>query len=337
MSNGSTSMIQKAISGSAWSFIGVLMAGAFFYWQEYRNPFNLEISLVDEFNLIEVKGKIEDLKVLYENDDILESKKEIKVIRVNVENKGDTILQNYYDQLEPFGLRFYNAKVLDSEITFSNSKDLKSKLLNENVSNNEGTSDDVVFSKVIFDSGDLVTMKITLLQDSGKHLEMSPLGKLANIPELRITRFDMSEKSKPWHPMIYVAIGYFGIFLTLILLIYVMDFFEKKSKNKKIKNFLEEYGEANREQTKIIDFYRRSNFRDERLISSMLDGDLAINFSEYMTKIEPPARGIDRLFVSRQTTKILNRNVFYIEDDVIYFKRENEEFIINFFTSVLKK
>ncbi|WP_140109336.1 hypothetical protein, partial [Vibrio parahaemolyticus] len=200
MSGSSSSLVQKIISGSAWSFIGVLMAAGFFYWQEYRNPFLLEMFLVDEVNLIEVKGKIQDLKVLYKNDDILESKREIKVVRVSIENKGETILQSYYDQLEPFGLRFYNAKVLDAEVTYSNSKDLKNKLLSKGLGSEEQGVDDVIFSKVIFDSGDIVNLKFTLLQESDKNLEISPLGKLANIPKLMIQKVNQVEEDKPWHP-----------------------------------------------------------------------------------------------------------------------------------------
>jgi hypothetical protein len=115
MSKHSNSIIRTIISGSAWSFIGVLVAAAFFYWQEYRNPFEFRIELRDEFNLVEIREKISNLKILYENDDILESQKEIKVVRLELINEGETILQSYYDQLEPFGLRFSNAKILDAK------------------------------------------------------------------------------------------------------------------------------------------------------------------------------------------------------------------------------
>jgi hypothetical protein len=71
--------------------------------------------LRDEFNLVEIREKISNLKILYENDDILESQKEIKVVRLELINEGETILQSYYDQLEPFGLRFSNAKILDAK------------------------------------------------------------------------------------------------------------------------------------------------------------------------------------------------------------------------------
>jgi hypothetical protein len=336
MSKNSTSLVHKLISGSAWSFIGVLMAAAFFYWQEYRNPFNLEISLIDEFNLIEVKGKIQDLRVLYENDDILESKKEIKVVRLNVENKGDTILQNYYDQLEPFGLRFYNAKVLDAEVSYSNSKDLKSKLLEKQLPIGISKSGDVIFSKVIFDSGDLATIKVTLLQDSDQALEISPLGKLANIPELKIIRFESIETSKSWHPLIWFMLGYFGLIITIFIIAGITEIFEKRVKSKKIEKFIAKHENISDVQLKIINYYRSINYSEERLISKMLDGDWAISINKIQSKIETPNSFLTSFFINKRSFQILNKNIFSVESDIIYFNVENESVIVDFFTFVLK-
>ncbi|MGR5154709.1 hypothetical protein [Photobacterium swingsii] len=335
MSGNSSSIVQKIISASAWSFIGVLMAAAFFYWQEYRNPFQLDISLIDEVNLIEVKGKIQDLKVLYKNDDILESKKEIKVIRVSIENKGDTILQNYYDQLEPFGLRFYNAKVLDSEVTYSNSKDLKSKLLSGSVSVSEKGIDDVIFSKVIFDSGDTVTLKITLLQDSDKSLEISPLGKLANIADLTITKFSQADDDKPWHPAAYVFIGYFLVLFTLFGLVSILVFLEGRSKKKKIKSFVNKFGQLSDKQKIVTDFYLSCSPRDERLVSNLIDENYAIDLGDYIEKSKVKRNPMNLLFINRSNVRVLNKDIFSIEDDFIYFNEKNENFIVEFFTFIL--
>ncbi|PSV48307.1 hypothetical protein [Photobacterium indicum] len=337
MSGNSSSMVQKIISASAWSFIGVLMAAAFFYWQEYRNPFQLNISLIDEVNLIEVKGKIQNLKVLYKNDDILESKKEIKVIRVSIENKGDTILQSYYDQLEPFGLRFYNAKILDSEVTYSNSTDLESKLLSGNVSVSEKGIDDVIFSKVIFDSGDTVTLKFTLLQDSDKSLEISPLGKLANISDLTITKFSQADDNNPWNPAVYVFIGYFLVLFTLFGLITILVFLESYSKKKKVKSFVTKFGKLSEKQNVVTEFYLSCSSRDERLVSDLIDENYALDLSDYIEKPKVKRSPMNLLFIRHSNVRVLNKDIFSIEDDFIYFNQDNEKFIVEFFTFILEK
>lgn len=161
------SILKTIITGSAWSFIGVLLAVGFFSWKEYENPFQFRIEIVDEFNLVEVREQIEDLKIIYKNEDILTSNKQIKVIRITFRNIGETILQQYYDQLEPFGLRFEQAKILNVEVTNSNSQDIKKKILpakvkqNMNLNeNDEFTYDELILSKVIFEEGKYVTFKI---------------------------------------------------------------------------------------------------------------------------------------------------------------------------------
>lgn len=334
MSGSSSSLVQKIISGSAWSFIGVLMAAGFFYWQEYRNPFLLEMFLVDEVNLIEVKGKIQDLKVLYKNDDILESKREIKVVRVSIENKGETILQSYYDQLEPFGLRFYNAKVLDAEVTYSNSNDLKNKLLSKGLGSEEQGVDDVIFSKVIFDSGDIVNLKFTLLQDSDKNLEISPLGKLANIPKLMIQKVNQVEEDKPWHPMVYVFIGYFGLILTLFIMVFILDKIESRNKRKKVRAFIEKFGKLSEKDKVVTDFYMSCSFRDKRLISNIISGDLALSLDDYLDKYQVNRNPLSLLLVNQSNVRVLDKNIFAIEDDFIYFNEENEDSIIKFFNFI---
>ncbi|NQY07842.1 MAG: hypothetical protein HRT68_16995, partial [Flavobacteriaceae bacterium] len=162
--------MKTIVSGSAWSFIGVILAASFFYWQEYRNPFDFRIELIDEFKLIEVKEKISDLKVIYKNEDILENEKEIKVIRFRISNLGDTILQTYYDQLEPFGIDFGKAKVLNVETISSNSDDLRRKLIKNFLADPEKDTSQVLFSKVIFESGDTILFKVTLLQVASEEL-----------------------------------------------------------------------------------------------------------------------------------------------------------------------
>lgn len=334
MSGSSSSLVQKVISGSAWSFIGVLMAAGFFIWQEYRNPFLLEMSLVDEVNLIEVKGKIQDLKVIYKDDDILENKKEIKVVRVSIENKGETILQSYYDQLEPFGLRFYNSKVLDAEVTYSNSIDLKDKLLSNGLGVNEQGVDDVIFSKVIFDSGDIVNLKFTLLQDSDTSLEISPLGKLANIPELSIQKVNQVEEDKPWHTGIYVFIGYFVLILVLFLLIAVLDKLETRRKRKKVTNFITKFGKLSEKEKLVTDFYTNCSIRDERLISKIISGDLALSLDDYIEQSRVKKNPLTLLLVHQSNVRVLDKNIFSIEDDFIYLNEENEDSIIKFFNFI---
>lgn len=342
MSSNSNSIFRAILTGSAWSFIGVLLAVSFFYWQEYRNPFIFKIEVVDEFNLVEVREQISDLKILYKNEDIIESKKEIKVIRVQIKNEGDTILQGYYDQLEPFGLRFINSRVLTSEVITSNSEDLKKKLIDDSKHEKSDKYDDVVFSKVIFDENDSVTLKITILLDAGEDLTIIPLGKIANVDILKVDVNEPKEdKEKPVE--LYIVGGYFGFLVFLICVVAVITFIEKASKKRKIRNYIKENENLNEVQDKIVDYYMDMQPSTERLIKALLNNDYALDLKQVLEAQTPKHSPIEKLILlplvisrtNKYRLQALPKEIFDTDGATVSFNQENEVFIRSFFKTVL--
>ena len=340
MSSNSNSIFRAILTtGSAWSFIGVLLAVSFFYWQEYRNPFIFKIEVVDELNLVEVREQIRDLKILYKNEDIIESKKEIKVIRVQIKNEGDTILQGYYDQLEPFGLRFINSKVLTSEVITSNSEDLKKKLIDDSKRETSDKYDDVVFSKVIFDENDSVTLKITILLDAGEDLTIVPLGKIANVDSLKVDVKENNEKPVE----LYIVGGYFGFTVLLICVIAIITFIEKASKKRKIRNYIKENENLNEVQDKIVDYYMDMQPLTERLIKALLNNDYALDLKQVLEAQTPKHSPIEKLIplplvisrTNRYRLQALPKEIFDTDGATVSFNQENEVFIRSFFKTVL--
>lgn len=338
MSNESNSIIKTIASGSAWSFIGVLLAAAFFYWQEYRNPFDLRIELVDEFSLVEVKEKISDLKILYKNDDILKSKKEIKVVRFVLSNKGETILQSYYDQLEPFGIRFSKSKILDAEVTSTNSGDLETKLIEKHSTGNETQHDDLLFSKVIFDQGDVATIKVTLLHPSDSKLDVIALGKIANIKDLSINRVEESEES-PTSPWVYIVGGYFGLIIFMLVVAALIVLIESKTKKRKVSKYKKKHGEFSEIEKQIVDLYMDLGSRSETLISGLLKGNTVLDFKEIIDLEEKKSDFKKILFPFSYGRRIqfhsLTKEIFIVEGTKVSFNPDNEEFLKSFFSEVL--
>jgi hypothetical protein len=345
MSENSNSIFRAILTGSAWSFVGVLLAVAFFYWQEYRNPYSFKIELVDEFNLIEVREQISDLKILYKNDDIIESKKEIKVIRIQIRNEGDTILQGYYDQLEPFGLRFSNSQVLNAEVISTNSEDLQQKLVNSvnSVNSDAGNKNsDVLLSKVIFDAGDYATLKITVLSDEKEILNIAPLGKIANVDSLKIDVIQPeADEEKPVG--LYVVGGYIGFIVFLFGLIAITEFFETRSKRNKVKRFLKDGESLTEVQSEITDYYMDMPPSQKRLIKALLNNDIALDLKQVIEAQTPKHSPIEKIFLlplvitktNRLRLQNLQKDIFSTDGVTVSFNKENEDFIRSFFGAVL--
>lgn len=342
MSENSNSIFRLILTGSAWSFVGVFLTVAFFYWQEYRNPYIFKIELVDEFNLIEVREQISDLKILYKNDDIIESKKEIKVIRIQIRNEGDTILQGYYDQLEPFGLRFSNSKVLNAEVISTNSEDLQQKLVNSVNSDAGSNNSDVLLSKVIFDAGDYATLKITVLSDEKEILNVVPLGKIANVDSLKIDVIQ-PEADEEKTVVLYFVGGYIGFILFLFGLVAITEFFETRAKRNKVKRFLKDGDSLTETQSEIVDYYMDMPTSQKRLIKALLKNDIALDLKQVVEAQTPKPSPIEKIFllplVMTKTNRLRLQNlpkvIFSTDGVTVSFNKENEDFVRSFFGAVL--
>lgn len=340
MSERTNSIFRTILTGSAWSFIGVFLTAAFFLLQEYRNPYSFKIEMMDEFNLVEVREQIGDLKILYKNEDIIENKKEIKVIRIQVKNGGKTILQGHYDQLEPFGMRFINSKVLAAEVIYTNSEDLQRKLIN---GINDGKSDnysDVIFSKVIFEKGDFAVLKTTILFDESEKLKIIPLGKIANIEKLKIDAATPESKNE-FRIAYYIIAGYFGFLASVFLIVIITDFLNKLDKKRKIKTFTEKNKEPNEAEEKIINYYLETTQSKERIIKSLLRNEYVLNLKQIKTSQTNGRSFIHRLnplSIIRSSEFLLQtlpKEIFYTDGSTVTFNKENEKFIIAFFSEVL--
>ncbi len=340
MSNESNSIIRSVINASAWSFIGILLTVVFFYWQEYRNPFDFKIELVDQFNLIEVKESISDLKILYKNDDLLRSGKIIKVVRFNIKNSGDTILQNYYDQLEPFGLRFMKSKILNAEVIESNSANLLEQFISEARTPSNPEYSDLIFSKLIFDEGDSISIKVTLLQESQENLIVTPLGKLANINALTIsTPTGEIEKTTPtWA---YFAGGYLGLIGLLLFFIAIADFSRTRLRKKKVIKYINEHGALLGVEEEIANLYLGMSNRTLGLISALMNDDYVLDLSSLVNKQPEITAHLPLASFAfkapRNVQYKLSRLIFHVDGTKVAFNIENHAFLKSFFGEVLRE
>jgi hypothetical protein len=353
------SVFRVIINGTLWSMLGVLLAITFFYWSEYRNPYDLRMSIDDEFNLVEVREKIDSLKILYQGNDILTSNREIKVLTLTLRNAGKTILQQDYDQSQPFGIAFGNASVLGAEVVQSNSSYLKDNILppfsrKKNVvsdSSHYDAIDRIIFPKLILEEGKYVTLKAYLLQNlGGQPIQIDPLGKIANIESLLIVRLDNSKKTDTFFAdknLGVFVILYFALIALLSLGLLITDKLVKRRADHKrailCDAFLARHKALNPSQLAIVEFYRHNwRPRFSRLIMHITKHDLVIDNRDILApeiaylKRNPFAwaTSIPSVMAGRYHFSILPSELFSVEGQRITINPAERDFAVRFLEEV---
>lgn len=87
-----------SFSGFIIGIIALIVSVVIFYYSESKDKFDFKIVVEDEFNLIELKDELKELKILYKDENILEHNKEIKIVLYTFTNEGKLIIQDYYDR-----------------------------------------------------------------------------------------------------------------------------------------------------------------------------------------------------------------------------------------------
>jgi hypothetical protein len=346
--------VRTLINGSMWSFVGVALTVAFFYWSVYRNPFSFQITVDDEFDLVDVRERIEDLQILYKSEDILNTPKAVKVLRLTLRNAGETILPSHYDETEPFGLRFPNASVLNAYITDSNSNYLKAHLLRERNAKpvvsgqytEQPSSADLPLEKVIFEKGKFATMKIYLLQEKKEPINVQPMGKIANIEELHAQRRQPEERPQALVPVLSFLAAYVGMILAPVTMIWVLGARSSRRRRARLRAFLGSYPVLSADEQAIVDAYRRRwSGVLSRLVRRLAAGDDVIDVRDSL-KDEIAALFRDRPFpfrllippslryVSAGEPTGLPREIFVREGTSVRFNPHNEAFVREFFRAM---
>ncbi len=338
-----------------WSFFGVILgtisliiAIYFFYLSKIEAISDIKFYVEDEFKLIELKEKFEDIKILFKDEDILLAKKEIKIICITLENEGRTILQTFFDQNMPFGLSFKKSSILSVDVINPISDYLKTYLFKpkNTIEYNEGK---LIFGKPIIEEGEKVSFKVYLLQEKGTgSTGVEALGKISGldyIPVLsRVTadeRATVSQLSKLEVIGIAFAAGYFGLIALLLSIMPFIIISEKRDKNKKLKltsEFKQKRDDLNEDREKIISLYFDNWKRYYlRAIKALLSNNNVIDISKMIEKLLPPKKRypfpFDIFFFSRIRRILpleLPPEIFEIKGAKILLNRENEDFIKEF-------
>lgn len=242
----------------SWSFLGFLLAiilgGLTIYTQFIKkNSPDLNFEVISNANVLDVHESIGNLDILYKGSSLSRNNQALRIVVLRIVNDGDqAILPSYYDPDDPVGFRVLGGQIVERPRILG----AGSSYLLGHAKISQGPSGEVIFSKVILEPGDFFTIKVLLLHSNAEEPRVIPIGKVAGIKKISLTRRDKDDDQSPrWQlilsgPLWVQAVravsysaGTLGfIVVVLAAAVSVSESFSRRSRRKVVEAF-KEYAE----------------------------------------------------------------------------------------------
>ena len=349
-------MKKKSFYKRSWSYVGkiisllgIVITVSIFVWTEIRNPYDLQMSLESEINLIDINESIPGLKIEYNSQDLLDTKSIIKVLRIHIRNVGDVITMQHYDKEYPIGLKFTNSRILKAEVNRASDDYIKNKILQNYNHEVYGLNEDSIFvsdlkmGKLILNSGDFAQLEITLLISNNNEYKIQPYGKVANIQQLKVTDNLIADEEKKIldnkQLFFYLLLSFFVLMTTIFSTLTYFEEKKLKKKKKKAVSYLENHQNLSDVEKRIVDIYINEW---EPLYSSYLSYLMkkyeVIDIRNYVEDVINSMKSHYEFTWSKARRDLkqisLPTEIFNLDGNVVTLNNENKEFVIEFFSEM---
>jgi len=174
-------VIFKFYKNNKVGFIGIICTIIFgsiaIYYVFYTPQPKITYTILSDSNIVDLHKPLEDLKILFQNEDIQKNNLNLKIYTLKISNSGTkNILETYYASDENWGIKITEGRIIESRLVESNSDYLKRNL-------NPKIVDDktINFKKVIFDKNDYFTLELLVLHPKDSDINLIPFGKISGI------------------------------------------------------------------------------------------------------------------------------------------------------------
>lgn len=199
--------------------IGVLLA--IYFWYQAKPEITYEV--LSESSVMDVKEKIKKIRIFFEGTEIYASNKDLVLVTVRVINSGKVnILSSQFDQLEDWGMNFGDSKIINIEM-LQGSSDYVAKRIQPELNG----ANEIVFKKIMLDSGQYFVMKALLLRNIGQDLRITPMGKISGIENIKVRKIYVKGEEETfrnqvfagsWYVQVTRIVAYTALFIFVIIL-----------------------------------------------------------------------------------------------------------------------
>jgi hypothetical protein len=244
-------MVKPRLSHILNILLGISTVGSFvfgFYAYYVEKAPRISIYKISEINVLEINRSLDNLKILFNDEDIQKGKKDIRIINIKIQNDGKKdITQDMYANELDWGIVVNNSTIVQARLVESNNTYLKDNIKIEII------GDKIKLNKIILEAGSYFTIELVLLTEKGLNLEFGIFGKIAGIinSNIKIIENAQSQNGSFWDKLFYGTVGihfaraflYFlilviGIIIIVVLIsliIWIGEFKEKHERKLRIR------------------------------------------------------------------------------------------------------
>ena len=154
--------------------IGLTAVSIFLTLREPETRVTFEI--ISATDVLDLSRSLKDLRIEFRGQDLQEQGLNLKVVKINVANAGEThIRAGDYSNID-WGIRVVGGQVIEAKVDRSNAANV--------ISTNDLRyigSDTIGFPKIVFDKRDAFAIELLLLHPNDAEPDIVPIGKIAGV------------------------------------------------------------------------------------------------------------------------------------------------------------
>ena len=279
-------------------------------------------------NVFDITNKLDDLKVLYQNIDILKENKKLFIVNVKIHNKGTTsILLEDYDTEFPIGFSLNNSNILSVNVIESSSEYFSQKLLKITSDLNK-----VILPNIIIDPDNYLILSLIVLKDEESEITINPFGKIAKINNFLVENTYKNVEYTFWNDLnegnifikfsrlIYYFFLFLMIFLTIIFIIAIpfivvdtiKELVSKYSRQNQIKKYLKfmPYNNSPSDEL-IVNLYEKEGSQFIEDLKEFFNNDYQKILTDYQE-----VKSLDD--IKKEQSKNIDTEKLKLEEDIKY-------------------
>ena len=189
----------------AFGVLGIVLTAVSLFLTLREPETRVTFEIISATDVLDLRRSLKDLRIEFRGEDLQDQDLNLKVVKINVANSGEThIRAGDYSNID-WGIRVVGGQVIEAKVDRSNAANV--------ISTNDLRyigSDTIGFPKIVLDKRDAFAIELLLLHPNDAEPDIVPIGKIAGVKN-----FDLSPPPPPGQEVGFVGQAFGGSFRVL--------------------------------------------------------------------------------------------------------------------------